>query len=351
MPLDEDTGKLIPFTDEEIADMGIETIGVRQMEHPIETRELGTNTMRRPFHVKWDSRFDFCELVLGRSVLYTDGGIDKLSRLVPDEDFGRHPQYPEIIATKIEKISGFGKASDDSNGMPTYETARVEVFYEHVPFDVAADDAVVDESERWLIPPGVEPSSSEAEVTTMPGSAFRYIREDESGNDTGLPPHMVPVPYNISYVTPTQERKFTWVRLPQDAWGQGTPLYQRVFEGEDDGNSFHTQVYPLIGTVNSEELLGYPIGTMLFRRVEEKLRRDPLGAGWCWDLTFVFIYRPTGWNWLRYFDVSDIPVANYNDVYFVGSTSTFYTADTLPDNHSLYNGRDHNTLFQVGALS
>ena len=40
------------------------------------------------------------------------------------------------------------------------------------------------------------------------------------------------------------------------------------------------------------------MGTLLFDRVEEKKYRSGLGEGFWWDLTFVFRFRPNGWNWL-----------------------------------------------------
>jgi hypothetical protein len=342
MPIDGD-GQCIPFTPTEITDMGIGTPGVRDQTHPTEARAPGESTMRRTFRVLWDSRYDFCELVLGNVSLWDDAGTIRLSRLLPDDTYGRHHTHPQIVATKIEKITGFRfSGALDDDGLPIYDFADVEVLYEHVPYQLLDDDDATTELDRYTIPPGLEEAPSEAEYTTMPGGILHYIRE--TGTDV---PHLRPIPFNIGYVTPTQKRTFRWNKLPESLWGDtASPLYERVFAGEGaDGR-------PFIGTVNKEELYGYPTGTLLFLSVKDRLYRDPLGSGWLWDLEYVFDYRPQGWNWMRYFDTETNPDgspvnASANGVYFVGKGATHYYSDTLPDNYALYDARDHTLLWAV----
>ncbi|VTR97941.1 unnamed protein product [Gemmata massiliana] len=152
MPEDPDTGKLRPFTDDEIDAMEIRTFGVRDFTHGMETRKVGDNTLRKSFHVKWSERFNFCERVCGNEKTYVDGtGHTKLSRLLPDEKYGTHyPNFPEIIATRIDGIKGAnGPGIDDEDGVVGYPDAQVDVFYEHVPYDLAEDDATASELQRY----------------------------------------------------------------------------------------------------------------------------------------------------------------------------------------------------------
>jgi hypothetical protein len=336
------TGQCVAFDATEITNMEIETLGVRQQSHPTETRELGTNTMRREFLVAWVQRYNFIELCLGNCAIWDDSGTLKLSRLLPDDKYGRSPTNPEVIATKVDEMTGFGQCiGEDADGMPEYPQSRVKIFYEHVPFKLLLDADITTELDRYVIPPGLIEQQTEAEYTTMPGGFLHYIREDESGNPVGATPHMKPIPFNVGFVTPTQQRTVRWVNLPEDAWGPGSVLHERVFEGDGDDR-------PFIGTINKEAFVitgatGYPMGTMLFEAVKEKLYRSPLAEGWRWDLEFVFRYRPQGWNWLRYF--AGDAVGADNGIYLAGKGDTHYFSDTLPDDYALYDARDHNKLF------
>lgn len=342
MPIDV-SGQCIPFTPTEIDAMEIESIGVRDMSHPTESRELGTNTMRRSWKVKWGERYRFIELCLGNCALWDDSGTTRLSRLLPDDLYGRHPDFPEIVATKVESIRGIGKPEEitddmdpDYNAMPYYPFARVEVFYEHLPFELKDDEDTTSELERYVIPPGLSESGIDSDYTTLPGGFLHYIRETGTTS-----PHLKPIPQNVGFITPTQQRIIRWVNLPKEAWGPGTTLHQRAFEGDGDD-------VPFVGTVNKEEIIitgdsGYPMGTMLLEAVKERLYRSPLGIGWRWDLDFHFRYRPMGWNWLRFFEGD--AAGTGNGVYFVGKGTTHHYSDTLPDNESIYNARDHNLMF------
>jgi hypothetical protein len=347
MPIDGD-GQCIPFTAGEITDMEITTPGVRDGSHPTETREAGTNTTKRTFFCKWEERYNFVELVIGNVSLWDDAGTIRLSRLLPDDTYGRHPEHTQIVATKIESITGFKYTGAlDGLGMPLYEKAKVDVFFEHVPYDLLADAEVVsDEWERYTVIPGLQEEQSEADYITMPGGGLNYIREADSGTSPGTIPHLYPIPFNVGFVTPTQTRTFRWVRLPDEAWGNpASPLYQRVFVGDGDER-------PFLGTVSKEEFFGYPMGTLMFDHVKERRYRSPLGSGYWWDLDIVFRYKPQGWNWFRYFDparnADGTPLnPTANGIYFVAKGRVHYYSDTLPDNTALYDARDPNLLWDV----
>lgn len=333
MPLDAD-GSLRNFTQAEIDAMEIETFGVRDQSHPTETREVDQVTQVRTYFCKWSERYNFLELVLGRVTTYDDGTF-RLSRLLPHVHYGRHHTIANVIATKLEEMTGHGRCSgEDSNHLPEYPRAKCRFLYELVPFELAIDtDVTGAEFLRYVIPP--READSEGEYTTMPGGILHYIRTVASG--TGVP-HGKPVPFNMGLVTPTQKRTWTWVRVPKEAFEPLSPLHERIFVGDGDER-------PFVGTVNKEDFDGYPMGTLLFEGVHEQLKRDAFSGEWVYDLGFKFNYRPQGWNWLPYFDTDTTSSAN--GVYFIGKDDTHYYSDTLPDSYSLYDARDHNLLFQV----
>ncbi len=356
LPIDPTTGKCIPFTPAQIEAMQILTFDVRNQTHPTETREVNASTMKRTFLVVWEKRFEFFELVLGNVNVYVDSSINlQLSRLLPDPTFGVHPNRPQIIAMKIDSCTGFGKnLGEDANRMPYYNQAKVVVHYELVPWnllDDANEQLTGSEFFRYTIPP--TKGDSEADYITMPGGVLHYIVE----GGTIVPivgaipiPHMRQIQFNIGKVFPTQKRSWTWVRIPANGYGPGSPLHTRLFQGSATDNPPYS--VPWIGSINEDEIGNYPIGTLVLESVGEDLKRDVLGSDWVYDLTFNFNFRPTGWNWFPYFDPSTNtdgtptnPTAN--GVYFVGKGNTVWGADLLPDNYALYNSRPMMMCFQL----
>ncbi len=339
MPVDPDTGMLRPFNDDEIDAMQIRTFGVRDQSHGEETRRIGENTMRKSFFVKWAERFNFVELVCGDQKTYVESGFTKLSRLLPDEVYGiHHPDFPEIVATRIDSIRGAnGPGVDDEDGVVEYPDARVDVFYEHVPYDLLTDDEIADaeatEFERYTYFGG---STGSAQNISVPGGAMRYWREP--GDGTAVP-HNTPVPYGVSISRAEEEFTWNWVQLPENAFSPNSNLYQRIY-GTTEGD------LPFIGCINSSPIFERPHGTVMFTGVTAKLERAHTGKGRRWSLEYKFAYSSLGWNWLFYPDPAGTNAGWYN----VNNTG-YAEADTLNDHTSLVPGaRDLNLLFSVAAV-
>jgi hypothetical protein len=296
------------------------------------------------------------ELVLGNANAYFDATDTlRLSRLMPDPTWGVWPgynptsglpsanQYLRFIATKILDCRGFGKnLGDDLAEMPYYGKAQVTVGYEVVPWYLYDDDQIPSESWRYVIQP--QSGDSEADFVTLPGGVLSYIVQGGAAPGTPIP-HLKPIQFNLGKVFPTQARTWTWVRLPTNAYYPGSPLHTRLWYGSATDEPPYS--VPYIGTINSEPVFGYNVGTMLLEKVGEKLNRDVLGQGDSTDLYFTWNFRQVGWNWMPYFDpthnADGTPTnPNANGLYFIGKGNQVYTADMLPDNYSLYNSRPHN---------
>lgn len=332
MPVNPD-GSLRPFNAAEIAAMQIETTKVRDGSHPTETREIGQSTMRRTFFCKWEERFNFCAHLAGDEVCF--GPANLLSRMLPDPTVGRHPNRPQIVCTKIESVSGHGRClGEDANRMPMYAKARVDAFYEHVPYDLLVDGAlslpVGSEQERYVWFGG---SQAGGDSITAPGGIMRFRR------DPGLPnplevPEGVPVPYSVNVIRPTETFHMLWTRVPFEGFEPGSALHNRIY-----GNV----VTSFIGMANSVTFLSRKAGTVQFMGLAAKLERSHTGSGQTWELNYEFLYTPETHLKLRYFQAG----AAFNDWYYVGSQA-FRTPLTLPDYESIVPGtRDLNLLFQT----
>lgn len=332
MPVEE-SGQLRPFTEGEIEAMSIRTFGVRDMSHGQETREIGQSTLEKSFVVNWESRFDFCELVCGDEKLWNDSGTTKLSRLLPDNLYGRHPDRDEIVATKITRIRGHGGPGvDDEDGVVEYPDAVVEVFYEHVPYDLKNDEETVSEFERYTY---FGEAQGAVESISIPGGSMRFWRGPDEGTD---PPHGLPVPYGVSVSRATEEFVYNFVRLPYEAFEPTSALYERIY-GNTEGE------LPFLGCVNSEVIFNRAVGTVVFTGVTPILQRAHTGRGRRWSLQYKFAYSSFGWNWLYFNDPTGT-----NSGWYIVNNKEYQTAGILEDGRSLTPGaRDLNDLFKVGA--
>jgi len=334
MPTNPD-GSLRAFTGPEVTAMQIETAGVRERIHPIESRRVNDNVMTRPFFVKWSERFNFIEHVLGDSKLWVDTGpVTKLSRLLPDSTFGRHPDSTQIIADYIEDIRGHPVGIDNVGQFPTYSKALITVHYSQAGFTLSTDAGTTTERDRFTTR---EPTGqSDIEAFTLPGGAFKFVKAG--------PVVVAPVPFNISFTRPVRRFSLTWCYLPNDLYTTNGALFRRLYQGTGDG-------IPWLGTVNKNDLvitsLGtYPAGTLLLEKVSDRLLKSPLSAvslaSLKWDVTFDFAYTPRGWNNLFFWDPST--PAN-SDYYLVTNDGNFYAPSAVPDKTSLYNVRAHEDLW------
>jgi hypothetical protein len=328
-------GYLIPFTAAEVAAMEIENFDVRTGAHPVESRRVNENVMTRVFFVKWEERFNFIEHVLGDSALWTDAGITKLSRLLPNSTFGRHPESTQIIATRIDEIRGHGCGIDNIGQFPTYPKAKITVFYEQAGFGIFSDAGVATERERFT---SRGPGTTDVEAFTLPGGAFKYT----SAGGTGA--HGKPIPFNISFTRPVRRFSMKWEMLPNALYTTNGALFRRLYLGTGDG-------IPWLGTVNSAAIsftgLGnYEAGQLLLEGVDDAELKSPLTATGLaslkWDVTFKFAYTPRGWLDLFYFDPATPADSGY---YRVSNNGVHYAVAAMPDGKGLYNVRDLNDLW------
>jgi len=334
MPVAEN-GSLREFTQAEIDAMEIETFGVRDQSMAVESRRVDENVMTRPWFCKWESRYDFVELVLGDSKLWTDAGTTKLSRLVPNSIYGRHPFSTQIMATRIDEIRPHGAATELGGRFPIVPKAEIRVYYEHVPFAIRSDSGLSTERQRYTSRGN---AMTDVETFTLPGGTFKYARAG------GGVPNGVPVPFNVSFTRPVRRFQMTWHMLPNDLYETDGALFRRLYLGTGDG-------IPWLGTVNKEPItfpgLGnYTAGQLLLEGVDDRSLKSPLAATGLaalrWDVTFKFAYSPRGWLNLFYHDSGTPANSGY---YPVSVDGVVYTPATLPDNYGLFNCRDHNDLW------
>jgi hypothetical protein len=332
-------GSLRAFTDAEVTAMEIRQANVRDGAHPTHVRRYDASSVTRTFLCKYDEFENFVIHMLGASSVYFDTGLgrDMLTRIIPQTWPGR----PYLAATAIESATGFGRPDhDDTDEVPTYPDMKVVVRYEHVPFGLLAD---ADTSFEWRRYTQTLPSTADVSYLNLPGGIVKYIRPEGVGD-----PHGIAVPYSIGYPQPSSVIRRKWCRVPEQAWGAGTELYGRIYGDQEAGTK------PYVGTINSAEFLGYPPGYLLFLGVEEEPRLDPTNDegdyGISWDLTYTWLFKPDApHNWLRYFDATGTFFPGLNGFYLVGTDSTYYPSSSIPDGYSLFNARDHNKLFWVGA--
>ena len=341
MPVDGVTGQCIAFTAAQILAMNIRNFGVRDRSNPTETRRQDENTMTRTFFVNWSSRYDFVELVLGRHKLWTDAGTVKLSRLVPDSNYGRHPTLTQILATRIEYIRGHGTAIEPANKLAEYPTAEIQVYYEHAPFAIRSDAGLSNERQRYVtISDSIR---GEAEAYTLPGGAYKLTKAGGGGA------HGTPAPINVSFMRPIERFTLWWEWLPYELISDGGALYKRLYYGKNSGGGVPDGI-PMVGTVNSEivevESAGqeYAAGTLLLEGVERVKFRSPLALsgtdGWYVRCGFNYAFTPRGWLDIFHFDPGTPANSGY---YRLSVDGTYYAVNAMPDNYGLFNVRNHNT--------
>src|SRR5262249_3206814 len=141
------------------------------------------------------------------------------------------------------------------------------------------------------------------------------------------------------FVNPTVQIKKKWIRVPYNAWKEGSKLRARVFGDIEAGTE------PFLGTINNATILGYAPGQLLFTGIAEELLLDPILEEQHWNLTYTFLARSVSHNWFKFFD----PSSTNTGWCFVSNNGTYYDTVSLPDNKSLFNARNHKLLFAVGT--
>lgn len=336
-------GSLAEFTAGQISVMQIETLGIEELSSPTFTREVNQSIMRAEFLVNSEELDNFCCFMLGGQTVYFDGAKNAISRLMPQTLVYQGVDYGNFAAVKIEEASPHQFVEDDRTSndypIPTFEKYRVRVLFQQLPYNLQDDESTTSETERYW---QVLPSQGQTEYISLPGGVMHYV--PAPGQNSALWPANVPVPYGIGRPVPSIMIAFKWWRLPYDAWGPNATdsnLYTAVYGDQEAG------IDPLSGKINTTTFQGYPPGTLLFLTVEEELVMDPMLSTLSWNLTFKFLVKYYGHNWL-YAYAAGGPIGNGNGWYFVnGVNTTWYDEADLPDNTSLFNADDFGKLVAV----
>lgn len=334
-----------PLTPIDPVDLHLRELGVKDGGSPIDSLEVDTSTTRRMFRCAWDKRFDAAKFFLGYAATYESSGT-QLSRLVPQthpDPARSHMQASKILSIRGHKWLEDAQVDEDGRPINVFEDADIEVLYEHLPYDTLDDDATetlgAGEIARYVEYPFGD-SQGGGDYVQMPGACMNFIKEDNT--------KLSVVPFNSGKIIPQETFQVCWHRLPQNVWTPESLLFRRVYEGRvaDAGVHGDTAI-PMFGCINDAEFFGRPIGTVLFQNVFPKRRKSPAIGEYEWDLIFEFVYKPSGWNWLYFFDVVTPPVVDRSGWYFVGKGTTHYFSDEVPDDYSIYNARDLNKLFEL----
>lgn len=326
-------GSIREFTGSEIAAMEIETTDVRQGGFPTHTASPREGvTTKATYFCKYDQYEAFKAYMLGAAVGYTDAGDLKISRLLPQA----WPDKPRIACVEVNPATGHVLVddSDDDLPVPQYERMKVAVTFQSLPYDLRTDADTTSETQRYV---QVMPSTSEIQYLNLPGGTMVY--KPSSGSAV---PNNKPIPYGVGFPIPTLNIARKWHRVPWNCWGEGTPLYGRVFGDIQAGTK------PFAGTCNVDELFGYPAGYLLYVGVEEEIDYDPLGDELCWNLTHKWIARTVApHNWLYFYSTLAADAASNGWYLAVKKGASYSTIELLPDETSLFNGRQHALLFRT----
>ena len=340
-------GYIVVYTAEQKTAMNIRTFDVRSGGHPTETRKQDEITMTRTFLVTWAQRYAFCNMVVGDSQVWFDSvaGENKLVRVLPDADWGRHPTDDQIIATQILSIRGHGAGVDDEDNMPAYTDAEIEVQYEYIPFALGSQSAPPAQSEldRFVMLEDVMDVQPEV-FGPLPGGTFKATRSGGGGLSGQQ------APYNMSVTRAVTRFVVWWKFIPWELYQNQGALFERL----NYGDTADTAQIPYIGTVNSHEITfssfehTYPAGTLLLEGVKVRKVRSPLAesgvAGLRADVGLSLAFAPRGWLDLYLLD----PATPSNSGYYrMSANGTYYAVADMPDNNGLYNVRNFNNLFKA----
>jgi hypothetical protein len=331
-------GSIRAFTAEEIAEIDIKTLGVRDGSHPTERREVNASTVEAEYDIEPLMLDRFCMFMLGYQLVYEDSGTDYISRL-PPQTWPRTDlaDGEAFAAVKLTHVNGHKILNDNTLDrefpIPEYKRTTVGVLFQHVPFAVKADDDTLDETERYV---QTLPSQHEVSYLTLPGGVMQYRTAGAASPDGKQ------IPFNIGFPIPQSTISRRWIRLPYDAWGPGTVLFDRVNGDQATGEKSY------VGSVNVNAFLGYPAGHLLYLGPEEELQLDPTGAGYSWNLTHKWLAKyQAPHTWFYHHPTAAADAAEAGWYYASKAGSPHRTVATMLDDESLFHARAHEDLFTV----
>lgn len=278
----------------------------------------------------------------------------------------RNPQpYPgnsKLIATSV-RITGHKSTGQTGNGntaasplalgdltlVNSYQMAKLEVTFTLELYRADIEDNLIGagfhEYDRYV---NTSETRASAELQQVPAGMMKWVSPTAN---TANSPHNQPVPFQSGVILPLEDFPVTWMRVPYNAWGDGTAIWQRVY-----GNGTSA---PYLGTVNKTAIFGRPAGTLLLDSVRAIQKPCPIAqlgntTGWEWQIEFGFKYDPNQWNQKYYF--SPVPGnRTQNGWYLLGTGNAtgaaYYSAGNVPDGYSIYNEREFANLFNVATLS
>lgn len=342
------SGKLVPYTPEQIALMDIRRRGMESSDHVAYNLGPDGSGCTRRFSCRWDQRFNAAIYFAGAATLWFDSGagVQKLSRLVPQKD----PDYPAWLCTKCEimpwRYTGTVTAPvAGTEALPNYERADLSCTYEMVPFAALSDEdaplgPLPNELNRYVSGPGYPGAdiTGETQYISLPGGAQQFRTASGTGKPAG-----VSVPHGIGLPENKRRFKIVWRRVPLAAWVPGAPLFDRVFGVPGSGTR------SWIGSLNKTALIGYDALQLQLATIEERLLPDPTGLGYSWELGFVFDQKPVPFGHTGLYFHDTATSGNVSGYYQFGRAgiSTNQAAAAIGDNDCMFHVREHADLFKV----
>jgi hypothetical protein len=332
MPFNVD-GSLRPYTIDEVTAFNIRWRGVRDGSTPTLSFEINSNRMETACFVTWAKWKDAVDFFVGTSSTYI-GEDDEahISRLLPFS----FDTMPGLICSKVTKVSGHKfLGTHDDDGLPQYKDAEISLLFESPSYKVLSDDDIENELDRYI---EIGPAQGSAEVLSMHGGVLKF-RRDPAGPTPGALPDGIPVPWNtVNKPIPEETFTVTWHRIPFDAAKEVSSLAARLY---GDGTQENV---PYLSVINTVELFGRPVGTLLLKAARRIRDKAPTPIGTLeYRVEFDLCFRPSGWNWLWF---SNASFPDVNGFYMVTSGTAFKTADEVGDKESLYAARDLQDLFK-----
>ena len=306
------TGKLRYYTDAEKALIDLKRRGVSNEGDHIkdEMGPDGAGSTRR-YSCAWDQRYAAAFMLTGYASSYQDGdGKVRISRLLPDQhpNGSRFNWFCTKVAIDPYCYLGVIDPADFGQSVPRFKRAELTATYELLPFSLAEDDSLTADQEylRYVVKPGLPGAeiSTESNYIPMAGGSQNFTTLDGTTEPAG-----VPIPYGIGYTENTSKFKIIFRRVPQDLWGPGTTLHDRVKGDGTPGNRGY------IGSLNLTTFFDMPPLTAKLEGVEEKQLPDNSGLGYAWDIEYRFLRKNVPYGHLGFLYLASTSGGTFNGYY------------------------------------